>query len=98
MMKLITINNLSERYCRCLGSLSAKHSLEILDLYCRKDDYVIPESPFKNKTGSPLYQIIPIKKRCGSLNPYSMHPDDKCYCEKDKESSQDGSTMISKYL
>ena len=78
--------------------MNAKHSRDVLDLYCRKDQYVISESLSKNETGSPLAQVIPIKKRCGSLNPYRMHPNDKCYCEQDVEISGDGSSMLGKSL
>ena len=78
--------------------MNAKHSREVLDLYCRKDQYAISESLSKNETGSPLPQIIPVKKRCGSLNPYRMHPNDKCYCEQDGEVSQDGSSMLGKSI
>ena len=52
-------------------------------MYCRTNDYTIVDSFAKNDTGSPLKQTIPYKIRCGSMNPYLMHPSDKCYCDKD---------------
>ena len=78
--------------------MNAKHSKQVLDLYCRKDQYAISQSLAKNETGFPLPQIIPVKKRCGSLNPYRMHPNDKCYCEQDVDIFQDGSSMLGKLL
>ena len=67
------------------------------------DQHIITESLEKNETGSPLNQIIPTKKRCGSLNPYRMHPNDKCYCEKDNhvledESARTDQSMIGKTI
>ena len=76
------VSKLAERYCQCLGSLSAKHSLEILDMYCRPNQYIIEDSLAKNNSGSPFKQVVPFKKRCGSMNPYTMHPNDKCYCDE----------------
>ena len=74
--------------------MNVNHSLGLLDLYCRRDQIKIAESLYKNKTGTPLNQIIPIKQRCGSLNPYKMHPNDVCHCENEKEISQDGSSKM----
>ena len=76
-----------ERYCQCLGSLNAGQSLGLLDMYCRTNHYTIVDSFAKNETGSPLKQTIPYKRRCGSMNPYLMHPNDKCYCDEDAVSN-----------
>ena len=76
-----------ERYCQCLGSLNVEQSLGLLDMYCRINQFTIADSFAKNATGSPLKQIIPYKRRCGSMNPYMMYPNDKCYCDEDAVSN-----------
>ena len=85
-----------ERYCQCLGSLSANQSLSLLDLYCRNDVYAIADSSTVNETGYPLKQVIPSKARCGSLNPYTMIRKDKCYCNNEPTTENKNSTEPSK--
>ena len=51
-------------------------------MYCRPNQYIIEDSLAKNNSGSPFKQVVPFKKRCGSMNPYTMHPNDKCYCDE----------------
>ena len=45
--------------------------------------YAIADSSKVNETGYPLKQVIPSKARCGSLNPYTMIRNDKCYCNNE---------------
>ena len=92
----VFVSKLTERYCQCLGSLSAKHSLEILDMYCRPNQYIIADSLAKNDSGSPFKQVVPFKKRCGSMNPYMMHPNDKCYCDDSSVNSKEGPVNVMK--
>lgn len=66
-----------------------------LDMFCRNDTFTTVDSLYRNFTTKEYFpQVLPSKKRCGSVDPVDMKPDTKCYCNpKDKKGAEEGVWM-----
>ncbi len=88
------------RRCQCLGDLDTPaRSKEVLDKFCRNDTILSLRSP-PDASGNYIWDqqlkgtpniSLPLKNRCGTVDPYNITDDTKCQClTKEDKGANDG--------